>query len=377
MSNPSSRTPAASAVALDDQIQTAFDDARAAMDNPASDGLQFNRMLKNLHWAINLTRARARSAEDPWIAEGWKSVPINPNYAMRSAALELGAEASEREIWTAMLAVAPAPPAPLAAAVAQSDAKQAFSDFSRAYILEHKPDTPADVAAMLIEKAWANYEGNIWRAAQAAQPPADASPVDAKPVKHNYCEVCSGYGAYGDGPFTAQCIACSGSGKAAQPSTAQGDALSLHDGEDIGCMREQANAWHAVHVALTEVCPGWYRSKVPTTGIERAVTAIKSLAQRAASVEAKPVAWCMDTSQGLLFLVQEPSVDLDLWKPLIFAPPAPHVERDAALISAIRNLKIWASSTSTSAPIQYLVDRAEVIDVIAAMAAQQGEKGGA
>lgn len=53
--------------------------------------------------------------------------------------------------------------------------------------------------------------------------------------------------------------------------------------EDIGCLREQATAWHAVHNALTEVCPGWHNSEVPTSGTERAVTAVKALAQRAAS----------------------------------------------------------------------------------------------
>lgn len=143
-----------------------------------------------------------------------------------------------------------------------------------------------------LERQHPQYEMRPLR--YAAQPQADAAPVwdtDATKRLRSIVDMLGMKSCMPDGDLTGYEFTVLGFVRmeiermkaAVQPFTAQGDVLSREAGEDIGCMREQATAWHAVHNALTEVCPGWHNSEAATTGIERAVTTVKALAQRAAN----------------------------------------------------------------------------------------------
>lgn len=199
--------------------------------------------------------------------------------------------------------------APLGADVAHGDVWASFEIWAKAKGLIHESH------GIRSESSMSGLALEAWHAALATRQPAPtehdranfedwysshAHDIKANPIGSYECALqwaawiagTSGcYKAPSDWKIAPQPWGINGAAPVA--AAVQGDALSLRDGEDIWCMREQAAAWHAIHAALTEVSPGWHCSEVPTTGIERAVTAIKDLAQCAASQPPRPAYdWC-------------------------------------------------------------------------------------
>lgn len=69
--------------------------------------------------------------------------------------------------WRAVAAALATPPA---SAQAVAEVPYAFVKFSIDYIRKTKSDIPDELREAMINRAWVNYEGTIWRAAQAVAP---------------------------------------------------------------------------------------------------------------------------------------------------------------------------------------------------------------
>lgn len=243
----------------------------------------------------------------------------------------------------------------------RGEAPFAFVQFSLGYIKKKKGDLPDATVAGMITRAWQGYEGEIWRA--AAHPPADEAPVDANlkvavlrdaliQAKESF-QTIHGAERIGfardwarSGLLRASEAISKADGIAAQPSTAQGDAVG-----------QQAGGWPVGYSVNRVEGHGWYIDPpkggrwVAHDGTP-AADFIAALAQRAAS--------------------------------------QPDSERDAARYRWLRSDDIGVPSGQREINVymERLPFREDQSDELltgqemdaaidAAMAAQQGEKGGA